>query len=33
MSFEKYIENKFREAFGFDGSPIMISFEAKSKDI
>nr|WP_232623219.1 hypothetical protein [Fusobacterium canifelinum] len=26
------MENKFREAFGFDGSPIMISFENKSSD-
>ena len=27
-----YVENKFREAFGFDGSPIMISFENKSSE-
>ena len=33
FSYARYIENKFREAFGFDGSPIMISFEAKSKDL
>ena len=32
FSYARYIENKFREAFGFDGSPIMISFENKSSD-
>ena len=32
FSYARYIENKFREAFGFDGSPIMISFESKSSD-
>lgn len=26
FSYARYIENKFRVAFGFDGSPIMISF-------
>ncbi|ATV06842.1 ribosome biogenesis GTPase Der [Fusobacterium vincentii] len=32
FSYARYIENKFREAFGFDGSPIMISFENKSSE-
>ena len=32
FSYARYIENKLREAFGFDGSPIMISFENKSSD-
>ncbi|WP_291259208.1 ribosome biogenesis GTPase Der [Fusobacterium sp.] len=30
FSYARYIENKFREAFGFDGSPILISFEKKN---
>lgn len=29
FSYARYIENKFREAFGFEGSPILISFEKK----
>ncbi len=32
FSYARYIENKFREAFGFDGSPILISFEKKNAD-
>lgn len=32
FSYARYIENKFREAFGFDGSPIMIRFEKKNTD-
>lgn len=32
FSYARYIENKFRESFGFDGSPIMISFEKKNSD-
>lgn len=29
FSYARYVENKFREAFGFEGSPILISFEKK----
>ena len=29
FSYARYIENKFREAFGFEGTPISISFEKK----
>ena len=32
FSYARYIENKFREAFGFDGSPILISFEKKNAE-
>ena len=32
FSYARYIENKFREAFGFDGTPIMISFEKKNSE-
>lgn len=32
FSYARYIENKFREAFGFDGSPIMINFEKKNSE-
>lgn len=32
FSYTRYIENKFREAFGFDGSPIIINFEKKNSD-
>ncbi len=32
FSYARYIENKFRESFGFEGSPILISFEKKSKE-
>ncbi len=32
FSYARYIENKFRESFGFDGSPIMINFEKKNSD-
>lgn len=32
FSYARYIENKFREAFGFDGTPIMISFEKNSEN-
>ncbi len=32
FSYARYIENKFREAFGFDGSPILINFEKKNAD-
>ncbi len=30
FSYARYIENKFRESFGFDGSPIVINFEKKN---
>lgn len=29
FSYARYVENKFREAFGFEGSPMLISFEKK----
>ena len=32
FSYARYIENKFREAFGVDGSPILISFEKKNAE-
>lgn len=32
FSYARYIENKFRESFGFDGSPILISFEKKNAE-
>lgn len=32
FSYARYIENKFREAFGFEGSPILISFEKKNAE-
>ncbi len=32
FSYARYIENKFREAFGFEGTPIMISFEKKNSE-
>lgn len=32
FSYARYIENKFREAFGFEGSPILISFEKKNNE-
>lgn len=32
FSYARYIENKLRESFGFEGSPILISFESKSKE-
>lgn len=32
FSYARYIENKFRETFGFDGSPILISFEKKNAE-
>ena len=32
FSYARYSENKFREAFGFDGSPILISFEKKNAE-
>lgn len=32
FSYARYIENKLRESFGFEGSPILISFEKKSKE-
>ncbi|MDR3258985.1 MAG: ribosome biogenesis GTPase Der [Fusobacteriaceae bacterium] len=32
FSYVRYIENKFREAFGFEGTPIFISFENKNKE-
>lgn len=32
FSYARYIENKFRESFGFDGSPILISFEKKNSE-
>lgn len=32
FSYMRYIENKFRESFGFDGSPILISFEKKNSE-
>lgn len=31
FSYARYIENKFRESFGFDGSPIVINFERKNE--
>lgn len=30
FSYGRYIENKLREAFGFEGSPIEVSFQAKN---
>lgn len=32
FSYARYIENKFRESFGFEGSPILISFEKKNAE-
>ena len=32
FSYARYIENKFRESFGFEGSPILISFEKKKAE-
>jgi GTP-binding protein len=32
FSYVRYMENKFREAFGFEGAPIFISFEKKNKE-
>ena len=32
FSYARYVENKFREAFGFEGSPILISFEKKNNE-
>lgn len=32
FSYARYIENKFRESFGFEGSPILISFEKKNNE-
>ncbi|MDR1835590.1 MAG: ribosome biogenesis GTPase Der [Fusobacteriaceae bacterium] len=32
FSYVRYLENKFREAFGFEGTPIMITFEKKGTD-
>lgn len=32
FSYARYIENKFRESFGFEGSPIFLSFEKKNSD-
>ena len=31
LSYARYIENKFRESFGFDGSPIMISLKLRAR--
>ena len=31
FSYSRYIENKLREAFGFEGSPIEIIFEKKNQ--
>lgn len=30
FSYERYLENKFREAFGFDGNPIRLIFKERS---
>lgn len=32
FSYARYVENKFREAFGFEGSPVLISFEKKNAE-
>ena len=32
FSYARYIENKCRESFGFEGSPILISFEKKNAE-
>ncbi|WP_410207820.1 ribosome biogenesis GTPase Der [Fusobacterium sp.] len=32
FSYARYVENKFREAFGFEGSPLLISFEKKNSE-
>ena len=32
FSYARYVENKFRESFGFEGSPILISFEKKNSE-
>lgn len=32
FSYSRYIENKFREAFGFEGTPIFLSFESKNSE-
>ena len=32
FSYSRYIENKIREAFGFEGSPIEIIFEKKNQE-
>ncbi len=31
-SYKRFLENKIREAFGFEGVPLTLSFKAKSKD-
>lgn len=31
FSYQRYIENKFREAFGFEGSPMIITFQKKNE--
>jgi GTP-binding protein len=32
FSYRRYLENKLREEFGFIGSPVRISFRARSED-
>jgi len=32
FSYVRYLENKFREAFGFEGTPILLTFEKKSAE-
>ncbi|MHB1611394.1 MAG: hypothetical protein ACYCT0_06860, partial [Sulfobacillus sp.] len=33
FSYERYLENRLREKFGFLGSPIHLSFRARTKRI
>lgn len=32
FSYERYLENQFREAFGFEGTPIKLSFRPRKQD-